>query len=169
MVKHILLEIFYHIDQNWPKLTLKLFQCNNPFFKECSRTWTWEDSSITIRIKTIQIFLAIFWHMNLKLIISLCSRNFQNMKLRLDFVENLIILLPLQFYVKSNFSELKRSKNVVFGNFRSSEFWFLVNLSNFQVPNLPKFKVQSFWNCKNNIIGPFEFPKIWFHIKPEWK
>ena len=43
MVKHILLDIFFHINQNWPKLTLKLFQCNNPFFKESSRTWTWED------------------------------------------------------------------------------------------------------------------------------
>ena len=45
-------------------------------------------------------------------------------------------------YVKSHFSKFKRSKNVVFGNVRGSEFWFLVNLSNFQVPNLPKFKVQ---------------------------
>ena len=54
---------------------------------------------------------------------------------------NLIILPPLQFYVKSNFGKFKRSKNVIFGNFRGSEFWFLVNLSIFQVQNLPKFKV----------------------------
>ena len=36
---------------------------------------------------------------------------------------NLIILLPLRFYVKSNFGEFKRSKNVIFGNFRDSELW----------------------------------------------
>ena len=34
---------------------------------------------------------------------------------------NLIILPPLRFYVKSNFSEFKRSKNVNFSNFRDSE------------------------------------------------
>ena len=37
---------------------------------------------------------------------------------------NLIILPPLRFYVKSNFGEFKQSKNVIFGNFRGSEFWF---------------------------------------------
>ena len=31
---------------------------------------------------------------------------------------NLIVVPPLQFYVKSNFGEVKRSKNVIFGNFR---------------------------------------------------
>ena len=37
--------------------------------------------------------------------------------------QNLITLLPLRFYVKSNFSEFKPSKNVIFGNFRDSELW----------------------------------------------
>ena len=37
------------------------------------------------------------------------------------FFENFTILLPLKFYVKSNFGELKRSKNVIFGNFRGSK------------------------------------------------
>ena len=37
---------------------------------------------------------------------------------------NLIILQSLWFYVKSNVDEFKRSKNVIFGNFRGSEFWF---------------------------------------------
>merc|ERR1712018_584859 len=35
--------------------------------------------------------------------------------------KSLIILLPLRFYVKSNFGEFIRSKNVVLGNFRGSE------------------------------------------------
>ena len=73
---------------------------------------------------------------------ALCSRNFQNVKLRLDFVE------VWSFYRHSDFtwnqiSESSQSQNATFGNFRVSEFWFLVNLSNFQVLNLPKFKVQS--------------------------
>ena len=34
---------------------------------------------------------------------------------------DLIILPPLQFYVKSNFSEFKLSKNFIFGTFRDSE------------------------------------------------
>ena len=49
---------------------------------------------------------------------ALCSRNFQNVKLRLDFVT---IIILLRFYVKSNFGEFKQSKNVNFGNFRGSE------------------------------------------------
>ena len=41
-----------------------------------------------------------------------------------------------KFYVKSHFGEFKQqSKNDIFSN-------FLVNWSNFQVPDLPKFKVQ---------------------------
>ena len=84
------------------------------------------------------------------LIGALCSRNFQNVKLRLDFFEtrdnsscevncNLLtdcwntalinlIVPPLGFYVKSNFCELKRSKYVIFAKFRDSEFWNWVNL-----------------------------------------
>ena len=95
---------------------------------------------------------------NIILYCALCSRSFQNVKLKLYFCWYLIILLPLRFYVKSNFGEFKRSKNVIFGNFRGSEFWFLVNLSNFQVPNLPKFKVQSLWNCQK-----WHFWTIWIH------
>ena len=57
--------------------------------------------------------------------LALCSRNFQNVKLRLDFCWKLITLLPLQFYVKSNFGKFKRSKNVIFGNFWDSELWIL--------------------------------------------
>ena len=56
---------------------------------------------------------------------------------------NLIILPSIRFYVKSNFGRFKKPKNVILDNFRGSECWFLVNLSNFQIQNLPKFKVQS--------------------------
>ena len=35
---------------------------------------------------------------------------------------NSTICLPLRFYVKTNFGEFKRFKNVIFGYFRGSEF-----------------------------------------------
>ena len=41
---------------------------------------------------------------------------------------NLMILPPLRFCVKSYFGEFKRSKNVIYGNFRDAELWILVNL-----------------------------------------
>ena len=74
---------------------------------------------------------------------------------------NLITLRPLQFYVKSNFSESNRSKNVVFVNFRGSESWFLVLIfSKSEQLSSPKFtKMQSsasltlwtVWICQNVI------------------
>ena len=51
---------------------------------------------------------------------------------------NLIILLPLRFYVKSNFSELELSKNVIFGNFWDTSIWILVNLGLESCSNLLK-------------------------------
>ena len=127
---------------------------------------------------------------------ALCSRNFQNVKLRLDFVERvcelnniqllkgigrcsrrtvrarknfqfakvtppLIILPLLGFYVKS-FGEFKRAKNVIFVNFWGSEFSFLVNLSIFQVPNLPKIQC-SLQNCQKwQFLDFLNSPKLWF-------
>ena len=38
--------------------------------------------------------------------------------------QNLIILLPLRFYVKSNFGESKRPKYVIFDHFRGLNFDF---------------------------------------------
>ena len=55
----------------------------------------------------------------------------------------LIILPPLQFYVKFNFGEFKWSKNVNFDNFRGSEFWFLVNLGLESCSNLLEIKIQN--------------------------
>ena len=40
---------------------------------------------------------------------------------------NLIILLSPQFYARSNIGDFKRSKNVIFGNFRDSDLWILVD------------------------------------------
>ena len=76
-----------------------------------------------------KIIDIITWNLSLRIILTfshcaLCSRNIQNVKLRQHTVWKSSNLLPLRFYVKSNFWEFKRSKNVIFGHFRGSEFWF---------------------------------------------
>ena len=79
-----------------------------------------------------------------------------------------IILPPLRFYVKSNFGEFKRSKNVIFGNFRGSEFWFLVNLGLESCSNLLKSKFRVSKIAKNDVFATFGFTKIWIHVKSDW-
>ena len=82
---------------------------------------------------------------------------------------NLIILLPLRFYVKSNFGEFKRSKSVIFVNSRDYELWNLVNLALESCSNLlySKFRISRIG--KYNLFRPFEITKIWFHVKSEWQ
>ena len=53
----------------------------------------------------------------------------------------LIILPTLRFHVKSNLGEFKRSKNVIFANFRDSELSILVNLGLESCSNLLKIKI----------------------------
>ena len=60
---------------------------------------------------------------------------------------NLLILQPLRFYVKSNLANSNSPKMLIL-TIWDSEFWFLVNLSTLQVPNLLKFKVQSVKSCQ---------------------
>ena len=78
-------------------------------------------------------------------------------------------LLPLRFYVKSNFGELKRSKNVIFANFRDSELWNLVNLELKNCSNLLKSQFRTSKIGKNGIFWAFHYIKIWFHVKSEWQ
>ena len=73
---------------------------------------------------------------------------------------NLILLLPFRLNVK-----LKLSKNVIFGNFWDSEIWILVNLGLESCSNLLNSKFRTSKIVKINIFGPFEFTKIWFHVK----
>ena len=90
-------------------------------------------------------------------------------KVKAWLCQNLIILLPIRFYVKSNFGEFKSSKNVIFGNFRDSELWILENLGLESCWNLLN---SNFWTSKIVkiiILGSFEFTKIWFHVKSEWQ
>ena len=90
---------------------------------------------------------------------ALCSRNFQNVKLRLDLVE------IWQFYVKSNFGKFKQSIMAFFEildvlkfNFGQFEKFFKSQID--QNSNLWVSKI-----AKNDIFGPNELTKIWFHAK----
>ena len=76
--------------------------------------------------------------------------------------------LPLRFYVKSNFGDFKHSKNVIFGTFGGSEFWF----DKFK----PFLKSKIYQNSKLRVsenikIAIFEIqilPKL-FSRKIEWQ
>ena len=99
---------------------------------------------------------------------TLCSRNFQNVKLRLCW--NLIILPTLGFYVKSNFAELKRSINVIFGNFKDSELWILINFGIESFSNLLKIKLRTSKIAKNVILKSWIrqnliLRKIWVAVR----
>ena len=96
---------------------------------------------------------------------ALCSRNFQNVKLRLNFVEIWSFYHHSVFMWNQILANSNGPKMLFFGNFRGSEFWFLVNLTNVQVPNLPKFKFSISKIAINDSFGPFEFAKMWLHAK----
>ena len=74
---------------------------------------------------------------------------------------HLIILLPLPFWVKSNFGQFKRYKNVVFGHFRDSKLWIFGKLglesysnllkSNSEPLKLTKLTFLTIWNHQNVI------------------
>ena len=84
---------------------------------------------------------------------------------------NLIILLPLWFYVKSNFGEFKWSKNIIFSNFRGSEFSFCYIWASFKSQIYQKFKLQSIQNCQkwhflDRLNSPkFNSRKFWVEMK----
>ena len=82
---------------------------------------------------------------------------------------NLIIVPPLQFYVKSNLGKVKWSKNVIFGNLRDSELWIWINVELESCSNLLKWKFRTSRIAKNDISRLFDHTKIWFHIKLEWR
>ena len=86
---------------------------------------------------------------------SLFSRNFQNVKFDAWLCWNLIALPSLRFCVKSNFGKFNQSKNVIFGNFRGSQYWLWATLKSLMYQ---KFKVQSLWNWQK-----WHFWTDWIH------
>ena len=75
---------------------------------------------------------------------------------------SLIILLLLQFYVKSNYSDFNWSKNVIFGNFRDSKHWNLVNWGLESWSNLLKSKLRTSKIAKNDILDCLNLLKFSF-------
>ena len=85
------------------------------------------------------------WH------VSLCSTKFQNVKLRMTLLKfDNFTATPILCEIK--FLQIRMVQKCYFGNFEGSEFWFLVNLSNFQDPNL----------LKNQNSEPLKEPKMTF-------
>ena len=109
------------------------------------------------------------WPWKSEKIMSTMLQKLSNSEVKAWLCWNLIILLSLWFYVKSNFSEFKRSKNDVFGNFRDSKLWIWVNLGLESCSNVLKSKLRTSKIAKKDIFGPFEIAKIWFHVKSEWQ
>ena len=89
---------------------------------------------------------------------ALCSRNFQNVKLRLDFVE------IWSFYCHFNFMW-----NQILVNSKSLKMLFLAIWEILGNLELLKSKFRTSKIVKNDIFGPFEFAKMWFHVKSEWR
>ena len=98
---------------------------------------------------------------------SLCSRNFQNVKLRLDFVEIWSFYCHPTFtwnQILVNSNGTKMSFLAVSVTLNSE---FLVNLEFESCSNLLKSKFRISKMAKNDIVSPFEFTKIWFHVNSE--
>ena len=74
---------------------------------------------------------------------------------------NMIILLPLRFYVKSNFGEFKRSKSVIFGNFIDSELWIFGKFRTWKLLKFTKIKIENLKNCQK-----WRFLTVW--IRQNW-
>ena len=108
-------------DEIWSLLT------ESAVTKNCSYSKCWLSKVPSSPIPAAKIKICVHCFKYSPFSNALCSRNFQNVKLRLDFCRNLIILPQIQFYVKYSFGEFKRPKNVIFGNFGDSELWILVN------------------------------------------
>ena len=75
---------------------------------------------------------------------------------------NLIILTPLWFHVKSYFGEFSRAKNVIFGNFRNSKFWVLVNIGLESCSNWLKSKFRTSKIAKMTFFDCLNLPKFDF-------
>ena len=100
---------------------------------------------------------------------ALCSRNFQNVKLRLDFHE------IWSFYRHSDFTW-----NSILANSKGPKMLFLAILKvlnfdfgKFEKPSCAKFTKYSKFRmskiAKNDIFRPFDFAKTSFHVKSEWR
>ena len=79
---------------------------------------------------------------------ALCSRNFQNVKLRLDFIEKSFYchsdftwnqILPILEVLNFDFSKLEQLSSAKFTKFQGSEFLKLPQMTSLDCLNMPKF------------------------------
>ena len=73
-----------------------------------------------------------------------------------------------QIYVKSNFGEFYQKMSYL-AILDTLNFEFLVNLGLESCSNLQKSKFRTPKIVKNDILGPFDYIKILFHVKSEWQ
>ena len=98
---------------------------------------------------------------------TMLQKNFQNVKLRLDFVE------IWWFYCYSDFTwnqilvNSNLQKMLILTSLETLNFEFLVNLGIESCSNLRKSKLRISKIATNDIFWPFEF--AWFHVKSEWQ
>ena len=97
-----------------------------------------------------------------KIHISLCSRNFQNVKLRLDFVEFWSFYLHSDFPWNPILANSNGPKMSFLASWETLNFAFLVNLGLESCSNLLKSKLRTSKIVKSNIFGQFEFAKLDF-------
>ena len=100
---------------------------------------------------------------------TVCSKNFQNVKLRPDFVQ------IWSFYC---YSEFTWNQILVHSNGSKMSFLAILDILNFDFSKFEQLsspkctKNSKFWVseiAKNDIFRPFECTKIWFHVKLEWR
>ena len=108
------------------------------FYRHSDFTW----NQIWVNSNSLKMsFLAIFRDSELWNLVNLELKNWS-------------FFCQSDFYVKSNFGNFKWSKNVIFGNFRGSDF---------QVPNLPKIQSSEFLHLPKMVfLDCLNSPKLDF-------
>ena len=134
-----------------------------------------------VTVWKFKIFLSQIFYVKLLLIISESQSNYQignycTMLQKLSKCEvkawlcwNLIILPPLRILRVIKFWCIQMVQKCYFWQFRDSELWNLVYLALEHCLNILKSKFRTPNIAKNNIFGPLEYAKIWFHVKSEWR
>ena len=94
---------------------------------------------------------------------ALCSRNFQNVKLRPTIQESICHSI----WCEINFGMIWVLKIAIFTILETLkiEIWQIWDYRNGS--NLPKLNFKTSKSAKNDTFWPFEFTKIWLHVKSE--
>ena len=128
-------------------------------------SWTqWMTVMLNQMLLSTRTISWMFWEMHIITMvrIALCSRNLQNVKLRLDFVEIWSFNRHSDFtwnQILVNSNSPKMSFLAILDTLMF-EFWLILGLE--KGSNLLKSKFKTYKMGKNNIFGLFEKPKFDF-------